>query len=91
MNAKLVIITGRKRSARAFDRGILYRFALASLFDGELDNQNAVFGSQRHQHHEADLRIDIEARGPPMPQREIAPSTATVTDSSTGTGMFQLS
>ncbi len=46
--------------ARALDRGVADRLALAALLDGELDDQDAVLGGQRDEHHEADLRIDIE-------------------------------
>ena len=91
MKAKLVIITGRKRSRAPSIAGVEDRLAAVALLDRELDDQDAVLGGERDQHDEADLGIDVEAAARRAQPRRCAPSTPTLTDSSTGTGMFQLS
>ena len=60
MKAKLVIITGRKRSRAPSIADVEELLAGAPLLDGELDDQDAVLGGERHQHHQADLGIDVE-------------------------------
>ena len=91
MKAKLVIITGRKRRRAPSTAASRIDLPCAPLLDGELDDQDAVLGGQRHQHHEADLGIDVEGETRPATAQAMAPSTPTLTDSSTGIGMFQLS
>ena len=60
MKAKLVIITARKRGLRAHDRRLLDRLAVLALLLGEFDDQDAVLGRERDQHHDADLGIKVE-------------------------------
>ena len=48
---------------RAFDRGLEDRLAVRALLHRELDDQDAVLGRERDQHDEADLGVDVEARG----------------------------
>ena len=89
MNAKLVIITGRKRSARP--RSQRRRSTCpGALLLGELDDQDGVLGRERDQHDEPDLAVEVEAQPARRPRRS-RPSTPTLTESSTGIGMFQLS
>ena len=91
MNAKEVIITGRKRSrapsVAASSSGMP---SLAPLL-GEFHDQDAVLGRQPDQHDHADLRVEIERETGRSRSRRRSPATPTVTDSSTGTGMVQLS
>ena len=76
--------------ARALDRGLDDRLAVLALLLGELDDQDGVLGGERDQHDQADLAVDVEAQaGDDTATR--APSTPTLTESSTGIGMFQLS
>ncbi len=35
---------------------------MLALLDGEFDDQNAVLGGERDQHHQADLGINVEAQ-----------------------------
>ena len=77
--------------ARALDRGLRDRQAVLAPLLGELDDQDAVLGGERDQHDDADLGVDVvvepaDPQAPPSP-----PATPTVTESSTGTGMVQLS
>ncbi len=50
---------------RALDRRVEELAAMSSLLDGELDDQDAVLGGQRHQHDQADLGIDVEGEAQP--------------------------
>ena len=61
MKAKLVIITGRKRSRAPAIAEFEDRLALAPLIHGEGDDEDAVLRRERDQHHEPDLGIDVEA------------------------------
>ena len=65
MKAKLVIITGRKRSRAPSTAESRISLAVSPLLDGELDDQDAVLGGERHQHHQADLGIDVEGEAQP--------------------------
>ena len=69
MKAKLVIITGRKRSRAPSMAESGMRLAGAPLLDGELDDQDAVLGRERDQHDQADLRVDVEGEARPAPRR----------------------
>ena len=60
MKAKLVIITGRKRSRAPSIADSRIALPCAPLLDGELDDQDAVLGGERDQHDQADLGIDVE-------------------------------
>ena len=91
MKAKDVIITGRKRSLRAFGRSLQQRDALGTALLGELHDQDAVLRRQPDQHHHADLRIEIERETRERRMAAKDPTTPIVTDSRTGTGMVQLS
>ena len=91
MKANEVIITGRKRSARAFGRGLQQRDAVLALLLGELDDQDAVLRRQADQHDHADLGVEIEGQTCASTMAPNEPSMPTATDSSTGTGMVQLS
>ncbi len=59
MNAKLVIITARKRSRAPTHRSVGDGHALLAPDLGEFDDQDAVLGGERNQHDETDLRIEI--------------------------------
>jgi hypothetical protein len=48
---------GRSRTSEAFEDGIIKRLVALSELVGELDNENAVFGRQAHQHDQADLAV----------------------------------
>ena len=76
---------------RALGRGLEQRHALLALLLGELDDQDAVLGCEADQHHHADLPVEIERQTPPTTIAANEPSMPTDTDSSTGTGMVQLS
>ena len=80
-----------KSEARGFDGRGFDILAAPALLDRESDDQDAVLGGERDQHDEPDLRIDVEARSRRALSAIIAPSSATLTESSTGTGIFQLS
>ena len=60
INAKDVIITGRKRSLAPSVAASSNGIALGSAFLGEFYDENAVLRSQPDQHDHADLRIEIE-------------------------------
>jgi len=62
MKAIEVIITARNRILRTEDRRVLYRDAALALLLGELDNQDAVLGGERNQHHKPDLTVEIEVQ-----------------------------
>ena len=91
MKAKDVIITGRNRSRAPSVAASQQRHAVLALLLGEFDDQDAVLGRQADQHHHADLRVQIERQIRATTMAANDPSTPTVTDSSTGTGMVQLS
>ena len=92
MKAIEVIITARKRSRAPMMAASRMRQPCLALLLGEFDDQDAVLGGQRDQHHQADLRVDVERHQRRRPRCATkAPSTPTATDSSTGTGMIQLS
>ena len=74
MKAKLVIITGRKRSRAPSTAGFEDRLAVPPLLDGELDDQDAVLGGERHQHHQADLGIDVEGEPRQRTRRRSRPA-----------------
>ena len=60
MKAKLVIITGRNRSRAPAIADVEDRLSLPPLIHGELDDEYAVLRRERDQHHQPDLRIDVE-------------------------------
>ena len=92
MKAKLVIITARKRVSRAVDRRFLDRQAVLAPLLGEFDDQDAVLGGERDQHDEADLGIEVVVEaGRSSSASHARRATPTETDSSTGTGIVQLS
>ena len=81
---------GPEPHAGAFDGRIDHRYAFGPALLGEFDDQDAVLGRQRDQHHEADLGVEIEHEA----GHEDADEGAEHADrhrSSTGTGMSQLS
>ena len=52
MKAKLVIITARNRSRAPSIAASRIEHALLALLLGEFDDQDAVLGGQRDQHHQ---------------------------------------
>ncbi len=91
MKAIEVIITARNRIRAPMTAASWIGMPGLALLLGELDDQDAVLGRQRDQHHQADLRIEIERQARQISRPTKAPSTPTVTDSSTGIGIIQLS
>ena len=62
MNAKLVIITGRNRQACGLYRSCVDILSQTTLLHSKGNDQNTVLRGQRDQHHQPDLRIDVEAQ-----------------------------
>ena len=91
MKANDVIITGRKRSRAPSVAASSSGTPCLALLLGELDDQNAVLGGKPDQHDHADLGVEIERQPADQTMAANEPSTPTDTDSSTGTGMVQLS
>ena len=60
--------------ARALDRRVEDLAPVPPLLDGELDDQDAVLGGERHQHHQADLGIDVEGEAQPASRRRWRPA-----------------
>ncbi len=90
MKAKLVIITARNRTPAASTAAAVDVLAQLAPLDRKLDDQDAILGGERDQHHQSDLRIDVDAVVRPMPPRRCA-DDADATESNAGIGMFQLS
>ena len=90
MKANDVIITGRKRNRAPSVAASSSGTPVLALLLGKLDDQNAVLGRKADQHDHADLRIEIE-RQTGRAQSRRTTEMPTATDSSTGTGMVQLS
>ena len=55
-----VITIGRSRSLHAAKRRIAPRQAVMALHLGELDDEDRILAGQADQHHEADLREDVD-------------------------------
>ena len=77
--------------SRALGRRLEQRNALLALLLGELHDQDAVLRGQPDQHHHADLARRDRASTRAMTMAANEPRMPIVTDSSTGTGMVQLS
>jgi hypothetical protein len=45
---------------RSLDCGVVERHACFALFLREFDDQDAILGGERDQHHESDLTIEVE-------------------------------
>ena len=60
MNAKLVIRIGRSRRWHASTVASNSGLPAVALLLGELDDQDGVLARQADQHHEADLREDVD-------------------------------
>ena len=60
MNAIEVIITARNRMRAPSAAASRIGMPGLALLLGELDDQDAVLGGERDQHHHADLRVEIE-------------------------------
>ena len=58
---------------------------------GEFDDQNRVLGGEADQHHEADLRIDVDLHVAQIDRAERADQSASGADDSTMNGIDQLS
>ena len=82
---------GAKPHPRPEHRGLPDVHALLAPVLGELDDQDAVLGGHRDQHDEPDLGVEVERQRQRSGCRQTRPSTPTGTDSSTGTGIIQLS
>ena len=74
----------------ALGRRVAQRHAALALLLGEFDDQDAVLRGEADQHDHADLRVEIERQARRAMTRK-EPKTPMVTESSTGTGMVQLS
>ena len=59
MKANDVIRMGRKRTFAPSMAASQHRRALLVLLHGELDDQHRVLPEQAHEHHQADLRVDV--------------------------------
>ena len=62
MKAKLVIITGRNLKPAASMAAASMSLPRRALLDSKRNDQNAVLRGKRDQHHEPDLRVDVEAQ-----------------------------
>ena len=91
MKAKLVIITARKRVRAPSSAASTMPHAGLAAGLGELDDQDRVLRGERDQHDEADLGVDVEGEARRASSAASAPATPTATESSTGTGIVQLS
>ena len=86
-----VIITARKRHLRAKNRGVANVPSPFALILGEFDDQDAILGRHRDQHHQPDLSASRAINGKIRMPRNAPEHSRTGTDSNTGTGIIQLS
>ena len=91
MNANDVIRIGRSRSRHASSVASRRGTPASLLLLGELDDQDRVLARQADQHHEADLREDVDVHARPASRRRSSTSRHIGTTRMTASGSDQLS
>ena len=79
-----------KAHLRTEHRGLANVFSLLALILGEFDDQNAILGRHRDQHHEPDLGVQVERQMQDL-DAEKRSEHCHRHRSNTGTGIIQLS